>query len=144
MATATIPSFSGGSITPVTLSLSILRLLSFTHFKSAYIGRGVGNTLEDLPGEIFLVFINELMRKANPDLYVKHMIGSQARMGFRINSSYSLLCIITPKLITPEDENRFHDSQAPIQHLAADENARIHFQEADTPIYLYAGRFLKR
>lgn len=73
-------------------------------------GEGIGSTLEDLPGETCLVFINEFMRKANPDLSVKCVIGSQARMGFRINSSYSLLCIINPKLITPEDENRFHDS----------------------------------
>lgn len=28
-------------------------------------GVGVGSTLEDLPGETCLVFINELMRKAN-------------------------------------------------------------------------------
>lgn len=32
------------------------------------LGVGVGSTLQDLPGETCLVFINELMRKANPDL----------------------------------------------------------------------------
>lgn len=59
------------------------------------VGVGVGSTSEDLPGETRLVFINELMRKANPDLEVKCVIGGQARIGFSITLP-TVCCALSP------------------------------------------------